>query len=165
MTELRRKASYAVKRIGFLSISAVSIISGVGVVVFSPLLSYWIFGNVRPWLFIRKSPRFAVYFLRFVSLYFKGTKGVSVSLTAPPMKKPDKDLLKLNPQWEHGESCGTCSRCCTLLPCVLNDTKNHVCLGYNSFVWNYFNCGRYPRHQLDIDRFDCLKWIVKEKRG
>ena len=34
-------------------------------------------------------------------------------------------------------------------------------MGYDSFYWRYFNCGRYPANQEEIDWYECPKWIMK----
>jgi hypothetical protein len=35
-------------------------------------------------------------------------------------------------------------------------------MSYNSFYWRYFNCGRYPTSQQEIDLYECPKWIMKQ---
>jgi len=37
-------------------------------------------------------------------------------------------------------------------------------MSYDSFYWRYFNCGRYPAAQNQIDYYECPKWIMKEVR-
>ncbi|MGE5839050.1 MAG: hypothetical protein ACM34H_03890, partial [Deltaproteobacteria bacterium] len=85
----------------------------------------------------------------------------TVSLTAPPMSKPDLSLVAINPVWENGEACADCGKCCKKIRCPLQEKTHSQCMGYDSFYWRYFNCGRYPSNQGDIDRYECPKWVMR----
>ncbi len=34
-------------------------------------------------------------------------------------------------------------------------------MGCESFFWRYFNCGRFPSQQSEIDYYGCPKWVVQ----
>jgi hypothetical protein len=38
-----------------------------------------------------------------------------------------------------------------------------MCRGYDSFFWRYFNCGRYPTEQREIEYYLCNKWQFKDR--
>jgi len=42
----------------------------------------------------------------------------------------------------------------------LLDSRQQGCLGYNSFYWRYFNCGRYPSFEEEISYYGCRKWAL-----
>lgn len=87
----------------------------------------------------------------------------SIPLTAPPMKQPDTSIIELAATWDSEEDeCRGCSRCCLKIGCGLFDHKKGICMGYDSFYWRYFNCGRYPATQIQINYYECPKWIMKE---
>lgn len=85
----------------------------------------------------------------------------SVPLTSPPFSEPPDGAVQLNVHWEHGNSCGSCARCCQQsgdVICPVLDEQTRQCVGYNAFYWRYFNCGRYPSRQREIDYYGCPKW-------
>ncbi|MEE8434399.1 MAG: hypothetical protein V3S64_06380, partial [bacterium] len=41
------------------------------------------------------------------------------------------------------------------------DYETGLCQGYDSFFWRYFNCGRYPSNQREIEFYLCNKWSLK----
>ncbi len=109
--------------------------------------SYYFLGTFRFWKYGRMGPRLIVYAYVMAMNYLKGEFSPSISLTAPPMTGPDPSLVQIHPGWENGESCadcGNCCKCCTELRCPLQEKDSGQCLGYGSFYWRYFNCGRYP---------------------
>jgi hypothetical protein len=67
----------------------------------------------------------------------------------------------ISPAWENGESCADCGKCCKKIQCPLQEETYNRCMGYDSFYWRYFNCGRYPAGQGDIDRYECPKWVMR----
>lgn len=84
-----------------------------------------------------------------------------ISLTAPPLMAPDYSHLKINPGWKGGnKDCNGCSRCCDKIECPLLVQADKSCFVYGSFYWRYFNCGRYPSTQKQIDYYNCPKWII-----
>jgi hypothetical protein len=106
-------------------------------------------------------PRLIVYAYTMAFGYLKGEFTPPVALTAPPMTKPDPSLVQINPAWENGDSCADCGKCCKKIHCPLQDKTHNQCRGYNSFYWRYFNCGRYPASQEDINRYECPKWVIR----
>jgi hypothetical protein len=89
---------------------------------------------------------------------------LDVPLTAPPFSCVDPERVELRETWEFGTACGPCTRCCTKISCPILDTDSGLCGGYNSFFWRYFNCGRFPTEQREIDYYLCGKWSIKEPR-
>jgi len=87
---------------------------------------------------------------------------LSVPLTDPPLKSPDRNIVKLAGNWVHEENtCYQCIRCCDKIKCPLLNLKEGTCVSYNSFYWNYFLCGRYPITQQHVDYYECPKWEIK----
>jgi hypothetical protein len=90
----------------------------------------------------------------------------SVPLASPPSSAPDQSVAAVRTDWHHGNSCGDCSNCCkpggTVCPLLGNEQQG--CLGYNSFYWRYFNCGRYPSSEEELDYYDCRKWALRMSR-
>jgi hypothetical protein len=86
----------------------------------------------------------------------------SVPLASPPRSAPDRSIAVFHPGWPHGDSCGDCSNCCKAggYACPLLDEEQQACRGYNSFYWRYFNCGRYPSLEEEIDYYGCRKWLL-----
>jgi len=156
-----KKLKWAGARIGFISFLTFGLTTGVGLYLLAPLFSYYFFGTFRFWKYARLGPRLLVYAYSLAFGYLKGEFSPSVSLTLPPMSKPDLSLVQINPAWQNGESCADCGKCCKKLRCPLQEKDHNHCMGYDSFYWRYFNCGRYPLHQGDIDRYDCPKWVMR----
>ena len=129
--------------------------------LFSPVFSYCFFGDFRPWRYLRLWPRLLVYVYYLLYLSLKGESAFStpLPLTAPPMSAPKLNPIQIHPDWPHGLSCDSCSKCCSKIRCPLLEKTTGKCKSYNSFYWRYFNCGRYPENQADIDRFECPKWM------
>ncbi len=90
---------------------------------------------------------------------------LNVPLASAPSTTPDHDMVRLAPTWEHGSSCGPCSRCCETIACPVLDEETGLCRGYDSFFWRYFNCGRFPSAQREIDYYVCPKWEMKPVRS
>jgi hypothetical protein len=87
---------------------------------------------------------------------------LDVPLTAPPLSEPAPSRVKLNPNWDYGSECGECSRCCAKIGCPIHDPQTGFCRGYDAFYWRYFNCGRFPSNQREIDYYGCQKWLMRE---
>lgn len=156
-----KKMRWAGARLCFIIFVAFGVISGVGLYLLAPLFSYYFFGTLRFWKYAHMGPRLIVYAYTMAFRYLKGEFTPSVPLTAPPMSKPDLTLVQINPAWQNGELCADCGKCCKKIRCPLQEEAHHQCMGYNSFYWRYFNCGRYPFSQEDINRYECPKWVMR----
>ena len=87
----------------------------------------------------------------------------AVPLFAPPMLQPESPRLRVNPSWGRDTGdCRGCIQCCIRVRCPLLDQKAGKCLSYGSFFYRYFNCGRYPVNQFQIDYFHCPKWVFTD---
>jgi len=83
----------------------------------------------------------------------------SIKLFAPPMTGPDDSKVRIRSSWNVNEdTCSGCVKCCSRLACPLMDVEQKRCLGYDSFFWRYFNCGRYPSSDKQIRYYACEKW-------
>ena len=156
-----KKLKGAGARLCFIGFITFGCISGVGLYLLAPLYSYYFFGTLRFWKYAHMGPRLIAYTYTMAFCYLKGEFTPSVRLTAPPLTKPDLSLVQINPAWENGESCADCGKCCKKIRCPLQDKTYNQCMGYDSFYWRYFNCGRYPASQGDIDRYECPKWVMR----
>lgn len=162
------KESWALKRVLFYLYYLLVILSGgLMAYVLAPLSSYMFFQDFRFWKHIRHfAPgiKTAYHQLYLIFTNKKYREMFSIPLTAPPMKQPDKYRLGLSPSWKTGaDECQGCSSCCIKLGCGLFDREKGTCHSYDSFFWRYFNCGRYPRNQKEIDFYECPKWVIKEE--
>jgi hypothetical protein len=157
-----RKAGWVAARLLFTLCSALCVISVVGCYLFSPLFTYWFFGSWRFWKYLHLTLpviRFS-YYLAYLKL--RGRSVPSFPWSEPPMSGPDPRAVQINPEWMHGDSCGDCGKCCRKIRCPFLDRERGQCLSYNSFYWRYFNCGRYPLTQQEIDLYECPKWIMRK---
>lgn len=156
-----RIMGWTAARILFVFCAGLGVTTVVGCYILSPLFCYWFFGSLRFWNYLHLTfpmIRFT-YHLAYLSL--KGRSVHSLHWTAPPMKGPDLSAVKINPNWTNGDSCGDCGECCRRIKCPFLEKKSAHCLSYDSFYWRYFNCGRYPTSQLEIDLYECPKWLMK----
>ena len=130
----------------------------------APLITWWVFGDWRFWRHLKPGLGLYVHGYRVLGLMLRGEGRFmfSVPLTSPPIKVPEPGLVRLNPAWPHGSSCGPCRRCCQQSgSCPALDDESGHCRGYNAFYWRYFNCGRFPSNQQQIDYYNCPKWIAR----
>ena len=155
------KLKWAGARLCFIGLITFGVITGVGLYLLAPLFSYYFFGTLRFWKYAHMGPRLIAYAYTMAFGYLKGEFTPSVRLTASPMTKPDLSLVQINSAWENGDSCADCGKCCKKIRCPLLEKTRYQCMGYNSFYWRYFNCGRYPASQGDIDRYECPKWVMR----
>ena len=156
-----KKFKWAAARLTFIACSMLSVTTVVGAYLLSPLFCYWFFGTLRFWKYLALAPNMIVYAYYLTYLCLRGRSVPSIPLTAPPMSCPDRNTVRLNPDWIHAESCGDCGKCCRRIRCPFHDKENDQCMSYNSFYWRYFNCGRYPATQNEIDLYECPKWLVR----
>ncbi len=167
MQVILQQLGWAVKRILFIILYLLTFLSG-GIIMFilAPLTSYLLFRDLHFWKFTHYFlPLTKTVFHQIVLLFSDQSYRTmfSVPLIAPPMKQPDKAIIEMAKTWNSGEDeCHNCGRCCQKLGCALFDQENGICMSYDSFYWRYFNCGRYPATQEQIDYYECPKWIIKE---
>ena len=85
-----------------------------------------------------------------------------IKLTDPPKLHTDLKLVRVKDSWQGAkDNCDLCqASCCMALRCPLLG-ENGRCLGYDSWFFNYFYCGRYPENQGQIDYYKCPKWEVR----
>lgn len=163
-----RQLQWAASRICFYIYIGLSMISG-GILgwLTAPFMSWIFFGDWRAWRYIKSGSGLFAFSYRMVFLMLRGHDYkflFSVDMTSPPASSVDRRLVKLNPTWEFGNSCGPCSRCCNKHDCPILDLATGMCRGYDSFFWRYFNCGRYPAEQQEVDYYACPKWIVPHSK-
>ena len=91
----------------------------------------------------------------------------SVPLASRPESAPNQKEVLLSLNWQNNSrsGCGGCFRCCTVknAVCPVLDKATNKCLGYNSFFWRYFNCGRYPSTQRELEYYGCPKWSFEKQ--
>jgi len=146
--------------IGTVSLSLGTVVAGIPA---APLISWWMFGDWRFWRHLRRGLGLYAYGYRMLGLMLRGDGSflLGVPLTSPPRSTPLPGVVVLSSEWTHGTSCGPCNRCCrhgARAACPLLDLSSGLCVGYDSFFWRYFNCGRFPTRQWDLDYYGCPKW-------
>jgi hypothetical protein len=139
---------------------------GIGGFATIPVISWYLFGDWRFWrngtAVVRLLPH-SYRMLFFILLGQNGGFMLGVPLTSPPHSTAIRDLVELQPTWEFGSSCGPCTRCCSKLRCPVLDEERGLCRGYDSFFWRYFNCGRFPTAQSEVEYYLCNKWQFKPR--
>lgn len=158
------RLKWPLARLGFYTYISFSLLTVVGGYLTAPVMTYYFFGDWRFWRHASPGWKLFRHGWRMVALIVRGHNDgflFSVPLTSPPMTAPDRDVVKLAGNWEHATSCKPCVRCCEVIACPVLDEETRLCLGYNSFFWRYFNCGRYPSQQSEIEYYICPKWVMK----
>jgi hypothetical protein len=165
MCEGLKKTRWALARLGFIAYVIFSTVTLVGGFLTAPLMTWYFFGDWRFWRHWRHAIRLLPHGLRLaVTILLQGRGFMfSVPLTSPPRTDPDPALTVVRADWMHGGSCGTCSNCCRPggRACPLLGKAPNGCLGFDSFYWRYFNCGRYPSIAEEIRYYGCPKWTLK----
>ena len=159
---------WAGARILFHLIIAFTLSTVVGGIITVPFLIYCFFGDWRFWRYLRDVPRMYWQGWYMAYLVIRGENHgfmLGVPLFSPPSSVPDPGLVTLNGAWGHGSSCGNCVNCCIGINCPILHVESGLCRGYNSFFWRYFNCGRYPTQQSDIDYYGCPKWLLLPRKS
>jgi len=131
-----------------------------------PVMTWYFYGDWRFWRVWHSAKGLYPHAYKMLGLVLRGQNGgfmLAVPLNARPRSGVDPAAVELNPTWEFGSACGPCSRCCSKIACPVLDRDSGLCRGYDSFFWRYFNCGRYPSSQPDIDYYLCNKWVVIER--
>ena len=158
---------WAAARLFFISYCVVCVATfGSFGLITLPLASRFFFNT---WCFWRVSFKYyPLLLIQAYRIFFKMIKDrnhaflFSVSLTEPPQKSPDRNIVKLSHAWNTNENtCENCARCCEKIKCPLVDPADGTCISYDSFYWRYFLCGRYPTTQHQIDYYECPKWVLK----
>lgn len=164
----RQQLGWAAKRLIFQAYIGFSLVTVVGGYVTAPLMTYYFFGDWRFWR--HWNPGWRLLFHGWSMVYrIARSNGehnfmFSVPLTSPPASAPNRNVVRRRQDWAFGSSCGTCHRCCELIDCPVLDERTGLCQGYDSFYWRYFNCGRYPSAQNEIDFYGCPKWELRPER-
>jgi hypothetical protein len=162
-----QKLKWAGARLLFMGYVGFALFSLVGGFISAPLMTKLFFNDWRFWRHWRRGWRLLPHgwMIFWMVLRKQGQFMFSVPLASPPQSIPDRDRVRLSPHWNHGSSCGDCQRCCQVqeLHCPVLDHSSGFCTGYNSFYWRYFNCGRYPSRQLEIDYYGCDKWLMQDE--
>jgi hypothetical protein len=148
----------------FIAYIVLSVITLVGGFLTAPLMTWYFFGDWRFWRHLRAGLGLLPHGLKLIYAMLITRKGFmfAVPLTASPRHVPDPNVATQRQDWPHGQSCGNCADCCKPLGYVcplLSSHKGH-CLGYGSFYWRYFNCGRFPSTVADLDFYGCRKWTI-----
>ena len=159
-----RAFRWALARLVFISYIVFSVVTLVGGFLTAPLMTWYFFGDWRFWCYWRAGLGLLPHGLRLTAMMLFHSRAFmfSVPLTSPPRSAPDRSIADYRSDWPHGDSCGDCSNCCKAggHACPLLDEVQQACRGYNSFYWRYFNCGRYPSLEEEIDYYDCRKWLL-----
>ncbi len=156
-----QKAIWAAKRLLFYVYLVFCLLTVVGGFLTAPLFTYVFFGDWRFWRYLAPGWKMFFHGWRFLIPLLKWENSgfmFSVPLTSPPKSAPDLSIVKIRADWADGSSCGSCSKCCDQVSCPVLDKDSGLCLGYNAFFWRYFNCGRFPSYQSEIDYYSCPKW-------
>jgi len=146
---------------GYISFSLVTVVGGY---LTAPVMTYYFFGDWRFWRHLSPGWKLLLHGWKMVGLILRSENNgfmLSVPLASPPATAPDRDLVRFSPSWEHGSSCGPCARCCEVIGCPVLEESTGLCRGYDSFFWRYFNCGRFPSQQPEIDYYGCPKWLMR----
>ena len=159
-----QKLRWASARIIFIVYISLSVITLVGGFITAPLMTWYFFGDWRFWRYLRPGLGLLPHALRLLRLMLTEERGFmfSVSLTSPPYRTPNPAVTLPRSDWEHGASCGSCTNCCKPMghACPLLGSEQGHCLGYDSFYWRYFNCGRFPSIHEELAFYDCHKWTL-----
>ena len=85
----------------------------IAAVPLAPLITWWVFGDWRFWRHLGPGLGLFMHGYRVLGLMIRGEGAFmfSVPLSSPPIKVPEPALVRLNPAWPHGRSCGPCRRC------------------------------------------------------
>lgn len=158
---------WAAARITFYAYIGFSMATlGLGGFVTAPVMTWYFYGDVRFWRHWHSAKGLFPHAYKMLRYVLQGRNGgfmLGVPLTAPPHTSVDPERVELHPTWEFGSSCGPCSRCCTKIACPVLDRDTGLCRGYDTFFWRYFNCGRFPTQQREIDYYLCNKWQLNER--
>ena len=160
---MANEMKWAAARLLFYTYIGFSMLTVVGGYLTAPVMTWYFFGDWRFWRHINPAWKLFFHGWKMLGLILKGDNGgfmLSVPLAGPPVNVPLKEVVHLHPSWKHGASCGQCTNCCSMIGCPVLSKETGLCLGYKSFFWSYFNCGRFPSTQPEIDYYECPKWLM-----
>lgn len=159
----RQRLGWACARLAFHAYVGFALFSVVGGFLTAPLMTHLFFDDWRFWRYWRRGAALFPHGWRLLLLVVRGEGAfmLGVPLDSAPLTKPLRGAAVLSAAWPHGDSCGSCRRCCQVksLCCPILEPDTGRCGGYDSFYWRYFNCGRYPSSQPEIDYYGCPKWV------
>ena len=165
----RQRLGWVLARLAFHAYVGFTLFSVVGGFLTAPLVTQLFFGDWRFWRYWRRGAALFPHGWRLFGLVLRGEGAfmLGVPLDSPPRSSPVRGMAALRPAWPHGASCGGCRRCCVVKSrcCPVLDGESGLCGGYDSFYWRYFNCGRYPSSQPEIDYYGCPKWTIPSREG
>lgn len=145
--------------------TGVVLTGGLLLYVLAPLITHLMFRDPCFWRYLRLFPamrRSATYQFWLLLSERQYRALFRIPFTEPPATAPDPAVVRISPEWQRSTStCPNCSCCCQRLRCALLDPSTGLCRAYDSFYWRYFNCGRYPTSQAQIDYYACPKWQVR----
>ncbi|MBF0452343.1 MAG: hypothetical protein HQK75_16695 [Candidatus Magnetomorum sp.] len=157
---------WAMARILFLIYGLLAMLTfGLTAYLTAPIGSKLFFKTWAFWPYVKYYHRIVLQSYRVLWMMCKDWKYkflFAIPLTSEPRRSPDRTFIALSGNWIHEENtCYGCVRCCDKISCPLLNKKEGICVGYNSFYWNYFLCGCYPFTQQQIDYYGCEKWKIK----
>lgn len=165
MRERLNAMRWTLARLAFIVYIVFSVVTLIGGFLTAPLMTWYFFDDWRFWRHWRAGLGLLPHGLRLTAMMLSHSRVFmfSVPLSSPPHSVPDPSITVRRPDWHHGDSCGDCSDCCKPggHPCPLLDDEQRICRGYNSFYWRYFNCGRYPSFEEELEYYDCRKWALR----
>ncbi len=108
----------------------------------------------------------AIYFSHHIFFSPKGVSASAVEWSIGPIRSAQ--ALERE-DYESKGSCGSCQRCCysqwmkeKAKPCPFLKL-NVGCSIYASPFWDYYNCGRFPQTQKQIDTYGCPRFRISTK--
>ncbi len=163
---LLNRIKWAALRLFFILCLSFTVFTfGLGLYLIAPLVCYGFYNDWRFWKYLNTFPRLITGGCGLLYRFIVNNNGYRTAfplpLTAAPAGVPDLNMVKIRDDWNYGDTCGTCFDCCTLIKCPFHNYEEKRCNIYKSFFWNYFNCGRYPASQKNIDFYSCKKWEMK----
>jgi len=157
---------WSMARILFLIYGGISMLTfGLVAYLTAPFVSKLFFNTWAFWPYLKYFHRivFQAYRVLWMMCKDRSYKFLfAIPLTSEPRRGPDRNFIALSGNWVHEENtCYGCVKCCDKISCPLLCKEKGICVGYDSFYWNYFLCGRYPFTQKQIDYYGCEKWRIK----
>ncbi len=159
-----RKVYWATIRISFFVLLLLMLITGgLSVFILYPVYVWYFSGDLR----FSKNNKFILPMISKTYRYMYDfitnpgyRKSFPIQFASLPRIAPDRQKVRIRADWPVIDgSCNGCSYCCKMRGCPFMD-EHHRCAGYGSLYWRYFNCGRFPETQKQIDYYSCPKWEI-----